>query len=42
MPEKIKTIITFANGAASMITTKKGALRVMPHVEDVDQFINNY
>ena len=40
--EKIKTIITFANGAASMITTKKGALRVMPHVEDVDQFINNY
>lgn len=37
--EKIKTIITFANGAASMVTTRKGALRVMPQVEDVKEFI---
>lgn len=40
--DNLKTIITFANGAASMVTTKKGALRVMPKVKDVEEFIKNY
>lgn len=40
--DNLKTIITFANGAASMITTKKGALRVMPQVDDVKEFIKNF
>lgn len=32
-------MLTFANGAASLITTKKGALRVMPSVEEINQLI---
>lgn len=37
--EKLTEMLTFANAAASIITTKKGALRVMPEVEEVEKFI---
>lgn len=33
--EKLKEMLTFANAAASIITTRKGALRVMPDKEEV-------
>lgn len=36
--EQIKNMLTFANGAASIITTRKGALRVMPEVKEVEDF----
>lgn len=35
----LREMLTFANGAASLITTKKGALRVMPSVEEINQLI---
>ena len=31
----LKEMLTFANAAASIITTRKGALRVMPTVDEV-------
>ncbi len=37
--EKLTKMLTFANAAASIITTRKGALRVMPEVEEVEEFI---
>lgn len=37
--EKLKNMLTFANAAASIVTTKKGALRVMPKVEEVEAFL---
>lgn len=37
--EKLTKMLTFANAAASIITTRKGALRVMPEVEEVEAFI---
>lgn len=36
--DQIKNMLTFANGAASIITTRKGALRVMPEVKEVEDF----
>lgn len=36
----LKEMLTFANAAASIITTKKGALKVMPTKEDVEKLIN--
>ena len=39
--ERLKEMLTFANAAASIITTRKGALRVMPEVEEVKQFIES-
>lgn len=33
--EDLKALLTFANAGASLITTKKGALRVMPEKEEV-------
>ena len=39
--EKLGEMLTFANAAASIITTRKGALRVMPQVEDVKRFIES-
>lgn len=35
----LKELLTFANAAASLITTKKGALKVMPEREEVIEFI---
>lgn len=40
--EKLDKMLTFANAAASIITTKKGALRVMPSKEEVKEFIKSY
>ena len=37
--ENLKEMLRFANGASSLITTKKGALRVMPAKEEVEAFI---
>lgn len=40
--KKLKKMLIFANAAASIITTKKGALRVMPAKEEVKEFIKSY
>lgn len=37
--ENLREMLTFANGAASLITTKKGALRVMPSREEIESLI---
>lgn len=37
----LREMLTFANAAASIITTRKGALRVMPEVEEVEEFIRS-
>lgn len=37
--ENLREMLTFANGAASIITTRKGALRVMPTLEEVKALI---
>ena len=34
--ENLKELLTYANAAASIITTRKGALRVMPKLEEVE------
>ena len=36
---KLKEMLTFANAAASIITTRKGALWVMPTVDEVERLI---
>ena len=36
---KLKEMLTFANAAASIVTTRKGALRVMPTVDEVERLI---
>lgn len=33
--EMLKEMLTFANAAASLITTRKGALRVMPNIKEI-------
>ena len=33
-------MLNFANLAASIITTRKGALRVMPEQEEIQQYLN--
>lgn len=40
--EKLKEMLKFANAAASLVTTKKGALRVMPTKGEVETFIENF
>lgn len=37
--EQLLEMITFANAGASLITTRKGALRVMPEKQEVLDFI---
>lgn len=37
--ENLKELLTFANAAASLITTRKGALRVMPSRDEILEFI---
>ncbi len=39
---KLTSILTFANAAASIVTTKKGALRVMPDRKTVEAFIASF
>ncbi|MDE7415834.1 MAG: carbohydrate kinase [Lachnospiraceae bacterium] len=38
--QKLTQMLTFANAAASIVTTRKGALRVMPAREEVESLIN--
>ena len=37
--EDLEQMLTFANAAAYLVTTKKGAIRSMPEPEDVMQII---
>ena len=37
--EDLKNLLTFANAGASIITTRRGARRVMPHAEEIQQLI---
>lgn len=37
--ENLREMLTFANAAASLITTRKGALRVMPERQEIEQLI---
>ncbi len=37
--EELKEMLTFANAAASIVTTRKGALRVMPTKEEVEAML---
>lgn len=37
---ELKEMINFANAAASIVTTRKGALRVMPTKEEVESLLN--
>lgn len=39
--EELKELLTFANAGASIITTRKGALRVMPTREEVENLIKS-
>lgn len=39
--EKLVKMLTFANAAASIITTRKGALRVMPELSEVEVFMEH-
>lgn len=34
-------MLRYANAAASIITTRKGALRVMPKPEEIKQLLDN-
>ncbi|MBO5460424.1 MAG: carbohydrate kinase [Ruminococcus sp.] len=38
--DELKEMLTFANAAASIITTRKGALRVMPSLDEVNVLMN--
>lgn len=38
--DNLKEMLTFANAAASLVTTKKGAIRSMPDVKDINALIN--
>ena len=38
---RLKEMLTFANAAASIVTTRKGALRVMPEIEEGESFIQS-
>ena len=35
----LKEMLRFANAAASLITTRKGALRVMPEKEEIEKML---
>ena len=35
---ELTTMLRFANAAASIITTRKGALRVMPEKKEVEEY----
>ena len=37
---RLKEMLLFANAAASIITTRKGALRVMPNSEEIIALMN--
>lgn len=35
----LKDMLTYANAAASIVTTRKGALRVMPQPKEIEELI---
>ena len=37
--DNLKEMLTFANAAASIVTTRKGALKVMPDREEVERMM---
>lgn len=39
--DKLAGMLAFANAAASIVTTRKGALRVMPEMDEVENFVKN-
>ena len=39
-PAELEEMLTFANAAASIVTTRKGALRVMPTMEEIKTQLN--
>lgn len=39
--ERLTEMLTFANAAASIVTTRKGALRVMPGMQEVETFMES-
>ena len=39
--DNLKECLSFANAAASIITTRRGALSVMPHKEEVEKFLES-
>lgn len=39
--ENLREMLRFANGAASLVTTKKGALRVMPDLNQIEALIKS-
>ena len=39
--ENLQEMLTFANAAASLITTRKGALRVMPSEEEIRKLLKD-
>ena len=38
--EKLKELLSFANAAASIVTTRKGALCVMPEEKEVLEYLS--
>lgn len=40
--EQLHELLTFANAAASIVTTRRGALSVMPTVDEVEAYIKSY
>ena len=38
----LKELLTFANAGASVITTRRGALRVMPSMEEIEHLMESY
>lgn len=39
--QQLKDMLTFANAAASIITTRRGALRVMPSLEEIQNYFES-
>ena len=39
---RLRELLTFANAAASLVTTRRGALAVMPTEEEVMEYIRSY
>ncbi|MFA9463179.1 MAG: carbohydrate kinase [Velocimicrobium sp.] len=39
---QLKEMLVYANAAASIVTTKKGALRMMPEVDEIEELIAKY
>lgn len=40
--EKLDKMLTFSNAAASIVTTRKGAIKSMPEIEEVEDYIKSF